>query len=307
MIRIYCQHTIGGFKLFNISNFQHKHAGMSYVLVSEINEAQKAESQDLIVTNTQHNGLDAKIIFQFSSGAMSMMILGECGIDKNQTALFVSPIDSKLKFAFITDDKSELKVLAAMASMWMTPTGRTKLSRLLSELVSEPIIDNKQTFAFNMDKWDELIHILSGIKILPKFLPIEKGEKGFLVYNTPHKVKVLKESGINKPFSYFISMAGNEELRKTERNRRIAYIGISIGCCIAAASLALWVLKGLGCFSVEIKNQYHVDKTINIREKHGISQKNENDTIKGQDNIESTDVEDEIQMEDEHKEKMKHK
>lgn len=238
MIRIYCQQTIGGYKIFNISAFTHQDGEYTYVFLNEIAEALKEKTQSLVVTNSCHNGLDSSIIHQFSSGAASMLIVKGCGSVRNETTLFVSPEDSTLKFAFVTDDSDGLKLFAKMATMWISETGRKKLSDKLINLVAEPIIDDKMTFAFNSANWKSLIQSLSEVSISSHLKSVAEGEKGFLVYNTLQKKKILMDSGINKPLSYFIAIPGNEELRKAERNRRLVYLGITVGCCIAAASIA---------------------------------------------------------------------
>mgnify|MGYP003494591060 FL=1 len=66
MMRIYCQYSIAGFKIFNLTSFVNKQGDDRFIRMPEIEEAKASDNQDLFVTGKCQCGLDMRIMRFFS-------------------------------------------------------------------------------------------------------------------------------------------------------------------------------------------------------------------------------------------------
>ena len=234
MIRIYCQYSIGGFKIFNLNVFPHTMHEGKYVFISEIQKGLDGEKQSFFLTSNNNCDLDQRIVTLFSMRTVSMMLLHNIGSEANETVLFLDDLQTQTAFAFCTKEKADISVLQQIAATW-TSEKKNELIRRLQMLVGLSAVNDEQTFAFYESKWNKLVK-----ELLDAPLPLGKlrqiTNKNLLIYLSPNKSDILKQANIHYSLSTFITIPGNEATRKIERrNRIIAY---------TATGIALTVLIG---------------------------------------------------------------
>lgn len=234
MIRIYCQYSIGGFKIFNLNVFPHTMHEGKYVFISEIQKGLDGEKQDIFLTRNNNCGLDRRILSLFSMRSVSMMLLHNIGSEANETVLFLDDLQTQTVYAFCSKEKADISVLQQIAATWNSEK-KNELVRRLQMLVGLSVVNDKQTLAFYESKWNELVKDLLDVP-LPLGKLRELTNKNLLIYLSPNKSDILKQANIHSSLSSFITIPGNEATRKIERrNRIIAY---------TATGIALTVLIG---------------------------------------------------------------
>lgn len=234
MIRIYCQYSIGGFKIFNLNVFPHTMHEGKYVFISEIQKGLDGEKQDIFLTRNNNCGLDRRILSLFSMRSVSMMLLHNIGSEANETVLFLDDLQTQTVYAFCSKEKADISVLQQIAATWNSEK-KNELVRRLQMLVGLSVVNDKQTLAFYESKWNELVKDLLDVP-QPLGKLRELTNKNLLIYLSPNKSDILKQANIHFSLSSFITIPGNEATRKIERrNSIIAY---------TATGIALTVLIG---------------------------------------------------------------
>ena len=162
-MRIYCQYTIGGYKIFHLTGFDHSYENGKYVTMAEIRDASESDSQNVIVSGKCECGLDRKIMHFFSNNSVGMILLHNCGSTQEETFLFIRKPSTKTTFAFAATSKEELILLEKIATAW-TNGSQDVTEKVLSACVEKPIIDNEVVFAFNEKSWKDFVADVSNLK-----------------------------------------------------------------------------------------------------------------------------------------------
>jgi hypothetical protein len=242
MIRIYCQYTIAGFKIFNLCAFPNTMPKGRFVRMNDISKGLEGERQDIFVTRDCDCGLDRRIMNLFSMNSVSLMLLRHCGSEKNETYLFLGDHKTQTAFAFATKEAADVEVFIRIAAAWISEK-KGELVRRLQNLVGKPVIDDEPTFAFYETRWEELLNDLKNMKIpLGKVESLVNSEKNLLVYLNPKKEDILKQAKINTPISSFITIPGNEEMRLLEQRQRfLLYAASGLAIAIVLGALIYYI------------------------------------------------------------------
>lgn len=236
MIRIYCQYSVGGFKIFNLNSFPHTIEGQKYVTKSEIKGAKEAEQQDIFVTRNYNCQLDLSIMYYFSSYQVSCMILHGCGESHDETTLFLRDKDN-ISYAFASKEPEDIRLMTRIAQVW-TLGNKKRLTALLANMVSEKVIDDKMVLAFDETIWQQISQLAEKETLSSSLKKVEQGKKNLMANVKIDKTAILHYAKINAPLSSFVSIPGSEYIKRYERNRKILYYGIgtistlAIGCAL---------------------------------------------------------------------------
>lgn len=236
MIRIYCQYSVGGFKIFNLNSFPHTIEGQKYVAMSEIKDAKEAELQDIFVTRNYNCQLDLSIMYYFSSYQVSCMILHGCGESHDETTLFLRNKES-ISYAFASKEPEDIRLMTRIAQVW-TLRNKKQLTDLLANMVSEKVIDDKMVLSFDETIWQQIKSLTEEVTLTSDLLKVAQRKKNFMANVKVDKSAILNYAKIKKPLSSFVTIPGSEYIKRYERNRKILYYGIgtisalTIGCAI---------------------------------------------------------------------------
>lgn len=237
MINIYCQYSIGGFKVLNLNAFPHKMSEGRYVFINEIQEGLNGAEQNYFVTRNNDCGLDSRVMRLFSMRSVSLLLLHHAGPKADETILFLDDLQTKTAFAFCAKEDVDINILLRIAATWNSDK-KGELVRRLQSLVCLSSIDATQTFVFNECRWSGLIEDLKSTNIsLGIVRNVLSSNKNLLIYLTPNKSDILAQARIQLPLSSFITISGNEETKMIEqRNRIITYVatGIALTTLIGA-------------------------------------------------------------------------
>ena len=235
MIRIYCQYTVAGFKIFNLMALPHTMEGGRYARMNEIAEGVEGKEQNIFVTRNCDCGLDKRIMTYFSQRSVGMMLLRNCGPKTDETILFVDDLDSQTAYAFATKEPSDEVFLLQMAVAWNSDK-KKELVRRLQALVGKPAIDQETVFAFYENQWNDLVNDLRNMKMpMGKLALVQKFNTNMIMYLAPNIRTILQQAGIQKSVCSFITLPGNEEMKLARRKRNLiiaAVIAIIIGLII---------------------------------------------------------------------------
>lgn len=239
MIRIYCQYSVSGFKVFQLNKLPHSSENVRYVKMAEVNSAVHGEEQDFVITGTCSCNLDLRILSLFSMNGVASLYLHNVGKNNNETALFINEPSSKMSYAFVSDDTKDDIALLKLASLWLGVKKKEIVNRL-QEVANMTVIDDEPVFTYHEDVWNDLIQDILNVNIPDDIKAILKnGRKNILSNLVTDKASLLKQAGINEPISSFVTVPGNEEIRKMERtNRIIKYAAIGT---IALTALGLTI------------------------------------------------------------------
>lgn len=236
MIRIYCQYTVGGFKIFNLNSFPHTIEGQKYVTMLEIKEAKEAERQDLFVTRHNNCQLDLSIMYYFSSYQVSCMILHGCGEKHDETTLFLRNKDN-ISYAFVSKELEDIRLMTRIAQLW-TLGDKKQLTDLLANMVSEKVVDDKMVLSFDETIWQQIRQFAEKATLSSSLQTVAQGKKNFMANVKIDKAAILHYAKIKAPLSSFVSIPGSEYTKRYERNRKLLYYGIgtisalAIGCAL---------------------------------------------------------------------------
>ena len=241
MMRIYCQYSIAGFKIFNLTSFVNKQGDDRFIRMPEIEEAKASDNQDLLVTGKCHCGLDMRIMRFFSKNTASLLILGGCGENKDETSLLLRDEEHRLTYAFVSNDKEDIKMFAQMASLWITER-KDEIIEKLMVMSEKAIINDEITFAFHEDKWRELRAEVEKTPINLKLRSVATGDKNLLVNLKINKSEILKDAKITTPLSCFVTIPGSEVVQAAERNGKLIWYGIGILSALAIGGIIYYSL-----------------------------------------------------------------
>lgn len=242
MIRVYCQYSISGFKVFQLNKLPHSSENVRYVKMTEVNSAVHGEKQDFVITGTCSCNLDLRILRLFSMNGVSLLFLHNVGKQNDETALYINEPSSKMSYAFVSDDARDKVALLKMASLWLGNKKSEFINRL-QKVANMTVQNDEPVFTYHEDSWQELMHDVSNTNIPTSFKNvIGNGKKNILSNLIVDKVSILKQAGIKKPLSSFVTIPGNDEIRKIEQTNRVvrytvigvavlAAIGLTIYCC----------------------------------------------------------------------------
>lgn len=241
MIRVYCQYSVSGFKVFQLNCLPHVTENVRYVKMIEVNNAVHGEEQDFVITGTCGCNLDIRIMRLFSMNGVSLLYLHNVGKNSNENALYVNEPSIKMSYAFVSDDAKDKTLLFKLASLWLSK--KNKLANRLQKISGMIVVDDEPVFAFHENVWQDLLEDASKSMVSPNFEgKLGNGRKNILSNLIINKASILSQVGIKEPVSTFVTIPGNEEVRKSEQtNRIIKYatigaialtaIGITIYCC----------------------------------------------------------------------------
>lgn len=238
MIRVYCQYSISGFKVFQLNKLPHSSENVRYVKMTEVNSAVHGEKQDFVITGTCGCNLDLRILRLFSMNGVSLLYLHNVGKTNNETALYINEPVSKMSYAFVSDDSKDDDVLFKLASLWLG-NKKNELVNRLQVVANMTVIDEEPVFTFHEDTWRELVlDVYSSSASWSLKNSLGNGRKDILSNLVVDKYSVLKQAGISKSLFSFITVPGNEEVRKIEKNNKIikyVVIGVIALCAISTA------------------------------------------------------------------------
>lgn len=243
MIRIYCQYSVAGFKIFNLTSFPHEMEGGRFVRMNEISEGLDGKKQNIFVTRNCDCGLDHRIMSLFSTRSVSMLMLKGCGEKRNETILFVDDLNTQTAYAFSATDPSEIDLLIRMAAVWNSDK-KEELVRRLQNLVGKPIIEQEPTFAFYEEKWKDLAEDIKRTNTpLGKLERLRNPSMNLLCYLAPNKGEILKHAKIDIPLSSFITIPGNEDMERIERQRTLTYVASGVVAVIVLGILLYCIAR----------------------------------------------------------------
>ena len=231
-MRIYSQHTIGGFKIFNLTSFPHIVGKTKYVLMKEIGEAKESDQQDFFVTRKCSCDLDRRIMHFFSNNQVSALILHGCGENKDETSLFLNDSNKNFSFALVSNESSDVQLFVRMASFWLNG-GKEKMGDSLQNMVRKFVVGEELAFGFDEEKWNSIKATFNNKGIDAKFAEIVGGNKNLLANLILDKSQILKSAKIEAPMSSFITVPGSEYVRVKERNKKLIYYGVGILSALA--------------------------------------------------------------------------
>lgn len=221
MIRIYCQYSVSGYKIFQLNSLPHSIDNVSFVKMKEVNNAIHGEDQNFVITGTNDCNLDLRIVRLFSMNSVSLLYLRNIGINNSENALYLSDPSSKISFAFIAKEEIDKINLFAIASFWLS-TRQNELLNLLQKLANMMVVGEETVFAFHKDIWQLLLHKVSGLAFSSNHLnALGNGKKNILSNLVIDKLSILKNTEIDLSLSSFVTIPGNEEVFKAERNQKI--------------------------------------------------------------------------------------
>ena len=237
MIRVYCQISVGGYKIFNILAFPHGTDNGIYIKMDEISHAWKENDQVVLVTSKSACGLSTPVIKMFGSRDIQAVLLNG---EKECSTLFLKHEESSFAYAFTSDNAEDTKILRTMACVWIT-----EQSKLLSKLqkMTEKIIEAEElVLMFHKTEWESLCQELS---ILDKFdfgrfENVHNGKKNLMINSVTGKNKILNSLSIHYPISSFVTIPGNPIVAQIEKRERIikyAIFGGIAGICIVGGIL----------------------------------------------------------------------
>lgn len=241
-MRIYCQYTIGGYKIFHLTGFDHSYENGKYVTMAEIRDASESDNQDILVSGKCECGLDRKIMKFFSKNSVGMILLHNCGSSQDETFLFIRKPSTKTTFAFAATCKEEIKLLEKIATAW-TNGSQEVTEKVLSTCVEEKIIGNEVVFAFNEKSWKDFVADVSNLRTSEIISKAFSHHKNILMNLEVDKRNILLSSGITLPLSSFITIPGNEYVRIKERNNTLIKYGIFLFSVIAIGGFLYYVSK----------------------------------------------------------------
>ena len=229
MIKVYCQYTVSGFKIFNTLAFPHKRGNDLYVKMGEVSQALKQEGQKLLVTSKYKCGLPPFAVNLFGTRDAQVVLIN----DREQTLLFLSHSESSLAYAFVAEDNDEGQILRTMACLWVQDN-KSLLSRLRT--LTEKIIEGDEpVLMFHKGGWETLCEEIKNCdtRFDSTLHSVHIGKKNLLVNNIVGKGRILSSIGINKHVASFVFIPGNDTVANMERRQRI----IKYTIAITAASL----------------------------------------------------------------------
>lgn len=233
MVRIYCQYSVSGFKIFQLNALPHAKESVKFVKMMEVTNAIHGAEQDFVITGTNDCNLDRRIMRLFSMNGISLLYLRNIGEKGNEYALYLNDPAKTISFAFVANEDKDQEVLFKIATKWLS-SEQKELLNLLQKIAGMMVVDGETVFAYHEDVWQQLLQESSKIMLSSKDLEIfGNGEKNILSYLVRDKSSILKNARIEMPISSFIMIPGNEEVRMAERNRKIIkYATIGITVCI---------------------------------------------------------------------------
>lgn len=242
-MRIYCQYTIGGFKIFQLNAFPHTEGKDRYVKISEIAEARGATEQDIFVTGKCDCRLDLRVMRCFSQRSVRALMLHDCGMNRDESLLFLDDLDSQTAYAFSADTDEEREALSKLAARWVNDDDKSLVTRL-NQLVEVTFIGDTQVFVFHEGLWKELLSTLSDARLDNRvFAKVARGDKNLLVNLVRNKRKILESLGIDTPLQSFVSIPGNEDVRIAERNTRIKVYAVAALTALAVGGMIYYRCK----------------------------------------------------------------
>lgn len=164
-MKFFIQMSIGGFKIFDVSEFQHKGADFSYALIEEIKSTHDGikNYHTHIVRNDSH-GLRLESMRLFSLGTINLLLqdewydgqecrmlyLANCGFTKDEINRICD-----VSFCLIGQNVAEWQLINKLASILIT-TNCDDAKSQISELLHTKVLDNHLVLAFETSKWKSL-------------------------------------------------------------------------------------------------------------------------------------------------------
>ena len=232
MIKVYCQYSVSGFKIFNTLGFPHQRGNDLYVKMGEISQSLKQEEQNLLVTSKSRCGLPAFAINLFGSRDAQIVLVSE----RQQTTLFLSHAENQLAYVLVAESTEDALLLRTMACLWLQD--RNSLLPKLQSLTEKVIEGEELVLMFHKGAWESLCQDMKNVdtnSIESRLRPVLSGKKNLIVNNVVGKGRILANLGINHPVSSFVSIPGNDIVANMEKRQRMigyAIVGAAVGLCI---------------------------------------------------------------------------
>lgn len=164
-MKFFIQMSIGGFKIFDVSEFQHKGADLSYALMEEIKSTHDGinNCHTHIIRNDSH-GLRLESMRLFSSNAINLLLQDEWYDGQECRMLYLANSGftrdeinriCDVSFCLIGQDIAEGQLLNKLASILIT-TNCDDIKGQISELLHTKVLDNQLVLAFETSKWQSL-------------------------------------------------------------------------------------------------------------------------------------------------------
>jgi uncharacterized coiled-coil protein SlyX len=198
MITVFCQYTVGGFKIFNISKFPHKYKDGVYVKPSEIREGEDSVTDSVTVVRGNLCGLTEEAVLWFSQPGIKIIYKNN---RPHNEILYVKRVGTdtdsigrncESSFAFIAEGESDCQTLRKLACLFIGDSATWK--KKISGLIGIRAVNSEAVLFFKQKEWTDIERKIASSTLNTSNAGLQrivKGDKYAIVFEGNDRQKAI--------------------------------------------------------------------------------------------------------------------